>query len=202
MKEAEEKLKLEEEKVKEAEEKLKLEEEKVKEAEEKLKLEEEKVKEAEEQTDIAKKLTEDERIRLDELEAERTAQQLAYEKEQYQRLLTQEVQAEQDLARSLIIEDQRAILKNAWINSIGAKVKSIWRYQGAEEDWRAEVYVLQDREGKVKAVNVQKTNVGSSSKAKSFIDSIERAVYKSSPLPAAPEEAVFDEEFIFIFVVN
>ena len=38
-------------------------------------------------------------LRLDELEAERTAQQLAFENEQYNRLLTQEVQAEQDQER-------------------------------------------------------------------------------------------------------
>ena len=37
---------------------------------------------------------------------------------------------------------------------------------------------------------------------KSFKDSIERAVYKASPLPGAPDEAVFDEELYFIFSVN
>ncbi len=139
---------------------------------------------------------------LDELEAERAATKLAFENEEYQRLITQEVQEEQIQESKLQIANQREILKNAWIGNIAAKVKSIWRYQGAEEDWRAEVYVLQDREGNVIAVDVTKTNVGNSSKAKSFIDSIERAVYKSSPLPAAPEEAVFDKEFKFIFVVN
>ena len=102
----------------------------------------------------------------------------------------------------LVTQDQRTILKNAWIGNIAAKVKSIWRYQAAEDNWTAEVYVLQDRDGNVLAVDVTKTNVGSSSKAKSFIDSIERAVYKSSPLPAAPDDSVFDKEFKFIFVVN
>ena len=46
------------------------------------------------------------------------------------------------------------------------------------------------------------TNVGNSAKAKAFKDSIERAVYKASPLPAAPDESVFDEEIYFIFVAN
>ena len=34
------------------------------------------------------------------------------------------------------------------------------------------------------------------------MNSIERAVYKASPLPAAPDEAVFDPEIYFIFVAN
>jgi hypothetical protein len=58
-------------------------------------------------------LAEEERIRLDELEAERAAQQLAFENEQYIRLLTEEVQAEQDQERlrKLKIEDQLNTLK-------------------------------------------------------------------------------------------
>ena len=170
--------------------------------EEKLKLEEEKVKEAEEQTDIAKKLTEEERIKLDELEAERTAQQLAYETEQYKRSLVQDIQEEQDLEREARIADQRTILQNAWVNNIAARVRSVWRFTGQEDDWTANVYVVQDRDGTVKVVDVRKTNVGNSSKAKAFKDSIERAVYKASPLPAAPDESVFDEEIEFIFVAN
>jgi TolA protein len=209
VKKAEEKRRTEEAKAKEAEEKRKLEEEKrkleeekVKEAEEKRKLEEEKAKLAEKEKDEAKRLAEEERIRLDELEAERTAQQLAFENEQYNRLLTQEVQAEQDLEREARIADQRAILESAWIANIAARVRAFWRYQGAEDDWTAEVYVIQDRDGTVMAVDVRNTNVGNSSKAKAFRDSIERAVKKSSPFPAAPDEAVFQNEILFIFGVN
>ena len=209
VKKAEEKRKSEEAKAKEAEEKRKLEEEKrkleelkVKEAEEKRKLEEEKAKEAEKEKDEAKKLTEEERIRLDELEAERTAQQLAFENEQYNRLLTQEVQAEQDQERLVKIESQLNTLKSAYVNNIAARVKSFWRYQGAEDDWTAEVYVVQDRDGTVVAVDVRNANVDDSSKAKVFKDSIRRAVYKASPLPSAPDEAVFDKELIFLFGVN
>jgi len=36
----------------------------------------------------------------------------------------------------------------------------------------------------------------------SIINSIERAVYKSSPLPGAPDGAVFDSELLFLFRVN
>jgi len=121
---------------------------------------------------------------------------------QYRQLLAKEVQDEQDTARSLIIEDQLNTLQNAYINNIAARVKTFWRYQSAEDDWTAEVYVVQDRDGNVRAVDVRNANVGNSKLAKSFMDSIERAVNKASPLPGAPDEAVFDKELYFIFSVN
>ena len=93
-------------------------------------------------------------------------------------------------------------MKTAYINNIGARVKTFWRYQAADDDWNAEVYVVQDRDGKVVAVDVRNANVGGSSEGKSFMDSIQRAVYKASPLPAAPDDAVFDKELYFIFSVN
>ena len=120
----------------------------------------------------------------------------------YRQLLAEEVQDEEELANLLIAEDQLNTLKSAYVNNIAARVKTFWRYQAAEDDWTAEVYVVQDRDGNVKAVDVKNANVGNSSLGKSFKDSIERAVYKASPLPGAPDEAVFDEELYFIFSVN
>ena len=116
--------------------------------------------------------------------------------------MTEEVQAEQDQERLLKIKDQLNTLRSAYNNNIAARVKSFWRYQGAEDDWTAEVYVIQDRDGTVLAVDVRNVNASNSSKAKSFKDSIRRAVYKASPLPAAPDEEVFDEEILFNFGVN
>ena len=121
---------------------------------------------------------------------------------QYSQLLAKEVQDEQYIARSLMIEDQLNLLQNAYINNIAARVKSFWRYQSAEDDWTAEVYVIQDRNGNVKAVDVINANVGNSSLGKSFMDSIERAVNKASPFPAAPDDAVFDREIYMLFSVN
>ena len=89
-----------------------------------------------------------------------------------------------------------------WVRSIAEKVKSNWRYQGANDDWTAEVYILQDRNGNVLAVDVRNTNVGDSSRAKTFTDSIERAVRKSTPLPYTSNDDVFNKELIFIFSVN
>jgi len=61
---------------------------------------------------------------------------------------------------------------------------------------------LQDVDGNVQAVDVQKCNLDDSSQADAFRNSIERAVYKASPLPSAPDDAVFDREILFYFRVN
>ena len=144
---------------------------------------------------------------LYEKELENEAYKLLLEEEmkaeiQYKQLLAKEIQDEQDTARSLIIEDKLNTLQNAYINNIAARIKTFWRYQSAESHWTAEVYVVQDRDGNVRAVDVKNANVGNSKLAKSFMDSIERAVNKASPLPGAPDEAVFDKELYFIFSVN
>ena len=102
----------------------------------------------------------------------------------------------------LVIDDQQTILRDAYLNNISARVKSLWRYQAAEDDWSCEVYVIQDRSGNVHAVDVTNCKVDDSSKARSFSNSIERAVYKSTPLPYTSDDAVFDKELYFIFKVN
>jgi len=97
------------------------------------------------------------------------------------------------------IQDQEIILKNAWVNNIGAEVKSVWNFPGAEEGWFVEVLVTQNKEGKVLNVKLEDNNVGNSVIAKRFIDSVERAVYKSSPLPIAPDASVWDKDIRFTF---
>ena len=97
--------------------------------------------------------------------------------------------------------DEIIIEKGEWVRTVAELVSSNWRYQGAEDDWNAEVYIVQDRDGTIVAVDVRNSNVGNSSKAKVFEDSIRRAVYKSSPLPRM-DDAYFDKEFLFIFNVN
>jgi len=54
----------------------------------------------------------------------------------------------------------------------------------------------------VQSVNVQSCVVDNGAKSKSFKDAIERAVYKASPLPPAPDKSVFDREILFHFRVN
>ena len=157
---------------------------------------------AETKANIAKQLAEELQQKIDQLEAERAAQKEAFEQEQYQRLLTEEIQADQDLERQHKIEDQLNTLKSAYVNHIAARVRSYWRHQGADDDWGCDVYIQQSVEGVVEAVNVQNCTLDDSDKARSFKNSIERAVYKASPLPVAPDEAVFDKEILFRFRVN
>ena len=159
-------------------------------------------KEAELLVEEAFQQLEEDKQKKDLFELEIAELKSEQEKIQYNRMLAQAIQDEQDIVRSLIIEDQLNTLKAAYISNIAARVKTFWRYQSAEDDWTAEVYVVQDRDGNVKAVDVKNANVGNSSLGKSFKDSIERAVNKASPLPGAPDEAVFDKELYFIFSVN
>ena len=200
--EAEAKRIAEELKLKEAESKRIAVEIKTKESEVKRDAIEAKTKEAELLVQEASRQLEEDQQNRDLLELEIAELRAAEEKIAYNRMLSQDIQAEQDEARSIIIENQLNTLKSAYVNNIAARVKTFWRYQSAEDDWSAEVYVVQDRNGDVKAVDVRNVNVGDSSLGKSFMDSIERAVYKASPLPAAPDDAVFDKELIFLFSVN
>ena len=116
------------------------------------------------------------------------------ENEQYLNLLQEEIEIE----NTETIKNLRLI----YANEISAHVSSNWRYQGAEDHWTAEVYVIQDRDGTVVAVDVRNANVDNSNKAKVFKDSIRRAVYKSSPLPLAANDEVFASEIIFTFKVK
>ena len=116
------------------------------------------------------------------------------ENEQYLNLLQEELE----------IENTEAInnLKRKYVNDISAKIASNWRFQNAEDHWMAEVYVIQDRDGNVLAVDVRNANVDDSNKARVFMSTIERAVFRSSPFPIATNDEVFDSEIILTFKVN
>jgi len=148
-------------------------------------------------TELVKGITNEDLLELEIAELKEAEAEILY-----RQLLAKEVQDEQDTARSQMIEDQLNMLQNAYINNIAARIKTFWRYQSAEDDWTAEVYVVQDRDGNVRAVDVKNANVGNSKLAKSFMDSIERAVNKASPFPRAPDDAVFDSEIYLFFSVN
>jgi antitoxin component YwqK of YwqJK toxin-antitoxin module len=154
---------------------------------------------AEKQAKIAQQLTEVELELKNQLEAEIAAQQQAFEREQYTQLLNQEIQEELSLELMNKIENQKAILQSAWIGNIAAEVKSVWNYSGAEDGWFVEVLVTQNKEGKVLNVKFRDNNIGNSVIAKRFIESVERAVYKSSPLPIAPDASVWDKDIMFRF---
>ena len=203
---AEAKAKEAEAKAREADEQKQLAEAKAKEAEDQLEDAEAKAEVAakqkelaEKQAKIAQQLTQIELELKNQLEAEIAAQQQAYEREQYTQLLNQEIQEDKSSELMQQIKDQEARLKSAWIRNIGSKVKSVWNFPGAEDGWFVKVLVTQDREGKVLNVKPGESNAGDSVIAKRFIDSVERAIYKSSPLPISPDASVFDKNIRFTF---
>jgi SH3 domain protein len=162
------------------------------------KLEEEKVREAEILAQEALKQLKkaEENAKEVEILAKEAEEKRKIEEEKAKEAKKKLKQAKEVLANHL------KLLKQAYVENIAARIKSNWRYQGAEDDWTAKVYIVQDRDGSVLAVDVRNTNVGDSSRAKVFKDSIRRAVYKSSPLPSAPDDAVFDKELVVTFATN
>ena len=100
-------------------------------------------------------------------------------------------------------------LKSPYIKSVEASIKQFWRYEGAEDSWSCDVLINQAENGAVEGVKVVGCNNGnnespamSQSKALAFASSIRRAVFKSSPLPPAPDDAVFSKEIMLTFKVN
>ena len=116
--------------------------------------------------------------------------------------LIKKIKAEEVMERELKQEDVLNETKAKYVNNISSKVKAQWRYQGAKDNWGCDVYILQDLGGNVQSVSTKSCNVTYLAKKKSFKDAIERAVYKASPLPIAPDKRIFDREILFHFRVN
>jgi SH3 domain protein len=124
------------------------------------------------------------------------------EKEYSKLGLKKDIFLEQKMDFEIAQEDFLNKMKVYYINRIAQKVKEQWRYQGAKDSWGCDVHILQDVDGNVQSVNLKSCNVDDSKAAKSFKNSIERAVYKASPLPPAPDKSVFDREILFHFKIN
>ncbi len=101
--------------------------------------------------------------------------------------------------RKEVIKNQTSILQSAWINNIAAEVRSNWRFSGENPDWFVKVLVTQNKEGEVLNISFGENNVGNSDIGKAFLNSVERAVYKSIPLPIAPDVSVWDKNIMFTF---
>jgi colicin import membrane protein len=185
---AERKRKEAENKSKQALKNKKLSEKKALDAEKRKKLAEKKASEAEKKKQVIEKLR--------QVEAKK------FKKEQDNRSLKKEIQAEEDQDRQFAQEDILSELKSSYTNQIASRVRRQWRYQGAKDDWGCDVHILQDLNGTVGSVTLKSCTIGNSAKAQSFKNSIERAVYKASPLPHAPDESVFDAQVLFHFKVN
>jgi putative phage-type endonuclease len=93
-------------------------------------------------------------------------------------------------------------IKMSYINNIAIEIRDNWHFFGAEDEWFCNVYVQQNNNGIVQDVNIQNCNMEESDKSNAFKRSIERAVYKSSPLPLSPDKEVFDTEILIKFGAN
>jgi len=110
--------------------------------------------------------------------------------------------AQQEMINSLMLDDQLNVKQLEWVESIASRVRSYWRYQGAKSDWSCYVYIKQDRDGRIEGIDIDACNLDDSEKERSFKNSIERATMKSSPLPSAPDGALFSEQVLFEFRVD
>ena len=167
------------------------------------KLAEEQANKAKARKKLAEKKAKEAEQEKQKIEKLRKVEASKFEKEQDTRSLKKEIQTEEDQEREIAQEDILNELKANYINQIASRVKGQWRpQQNAQDHWGCDVYILQDMNGKVEMVNLQSCNVTNGAKAKVFKDAIERAVYKASPLPPAPDKSVYDREILFHFRVN
>jgi colicin import membrane protein len=166
------------------------------------KLDEKKALDAEKRKKLAEKKALESEKKKQVIEKSRQVEVKKFKKEQDNRSLKKEIQAEEYQDRQFAQEDILSELKNSYINQIASRVRGQWRYQGAKDDWGCDVHILQDLKGKVRAVTLKSCTIGNSAKAQAFKDSVERAVYKASPLPPAPDKSVFDARVLFHFKVN
>lgn len=92
--------------------------------------------------------------------------------------------------------------RNEYVSLIAKHMKKNWAYKGGDSGWGCDVHILQNRDGKIKSVNIQLCDVSNKSKLKSFKESIEKAVIKSSPLPKVERDEVFEREILIKFRVD
>src|SRR5262249_45888910 len=86
-------------------------------------------------------------------------------------------------------------VRNSWIAQMANKVQRSWnRPQSARAGLECVVAVTQTPGGEVTGVSVRDCNGDAAVRA-----SIESAVYRASPLPPAPDPAVFDRNLVFTF---
>ena len=115
------------------------------------------------------------------------------------------IQAERDseLRKSLEAEERANAIRSSgalqnWLGQIGAKVQRAWiRPPGARPGISCVIRVTQTPGGEVTNVSIGECNGDAALR-----ESIESAVYRASPLPPAPDPAVFDRNLAFTFRPN
>ena len=134
------------------------------------------------------KLTQDEQKRLKELQLEKQLQQENAKKQQ--------LQAEAENAKLEQIQQSRlAEIKRLYIASIEQTVRKNWRKPNKYDNaWSCEVLVEQNAKGEVGDVKTE--NCTGDEK---FINSVERAVFRSDPLPLPKDKRIFENKIRFRF---
>lgn len=100
-------------------------------------------------------------------------------------------------------------LKSSYLRTVKEKIRSFWRYDGAEKSWFCDVLINQADNGAVEAVKILGCSSGnaenqtlSKSISQSFGSSIRRAVFRSSPIPLPSNEALFNNEVKIRFTAD
>jgi len=176
------------------------------------KKQQETVKQAEQQrkqqeAEKQKKLAEEKRLREEQLAREAEQKRIAAEKLKQeadkQRLAEEEQKRrQQELAEILKAEEsQRRLnsLRDAYILAIKQKIQRNWlRPKGITEIPDCEIRVIQGPGG-----FILKVSFGSCPGwDKTYLSSIENAVYKADPLPKPGDPSLFERELIFQFQFN
>jgi colicin import membrane protein len=178
------------------EQKRKQEAERQKRAEEERKrAEQEQQRKAEE----AKQKAEEERRKAEELRKAEEEKQKRLAAEAEKRRVAEEAELklrmEEEERRVAAHNDKLKSLRTQYVKLIEQKVERNWlRPPSIQAGQSCEVFVRQTALGDVISVNVQ-----ACSSDVAFRNSIERAVWKASPLPPPPNPEVFDNEIRFTF---
>jgi colicin import membrane protein len=179
---------LEQKRKQEAERQKRAEEERIRAEQEKQRKAEEARVKAEEDRRKAEELRKAEEERQKRLAAEAEQRRIAEEAELKLRLAEEERRV---AAHNVMLKS----LRTQYVKLIEQKVERNWlRPPSFQTSELCEVYVRQTALGDVISVNVQ-----ACSSDVAFRNSIERAVWKASPLPPPPNPEVFDNEIRFTF---
>ena len=100
-----------------------------------------------------------------------------------------------------MVDEQLNTLQTGWLNYIALLVESNIDYKDLQGNWSCSLYVEQERDGTVISVESlgcsNDSQTLSRSQEQSLSDIAIGAVFKTSPLPPAPNDSVFERLIIF-----
>ena len=106
---------------------------------------------------------------------------------------------------STIEEDSMMDINNKrreYVTTLANHIKANWAYIGSQEGWNCGAHILQNKKGEIQSSKIQLCKVTDKSKLKSFKKSLEKAIFKSSPLPLPGNDDIFENELLINFRVE